>query len=336
MNKNFFENNDEFPNSDAGSIIYNNSSDRFSYKITEPIIIDSNEDELKKYFPNLNSIKRNYLLIIAAFRLNLDENLFKKNGRDYLAGNILKHIKERFYVCSSAIIRDLDQLMQYQKIDDLDLKNVTDEKFIGAIVDNYINEFYERITFEERNIHEILLRESSPMVVNPFFGYHFSPDEKIKVFFDAANCDLDLKKYFLRNLNYKLINTKNSYKKLEWFNDEEGKLEAAFDYFRKKNKIINCNFSNSDEVKKYFYMNFYNNQDSIDLAFNKICALYANRKSRSNKLTKQANFSLSDKSIKNIKKLSLEHGVTKSKIIDIVFGNESIFNDVKTKMKRFN
>ena len=83
-------------------------------------------------------------------------------------------------------------------------------------------------------------------------------------------------------------------------------------------------------------MNFYNNQDSIDLAFNKICALYANRKSRSNKLTKQANFSLSDKSIKNIKKLSLEHGVTKSKIIDIVFGNESIFNDVKTKMKRFN
>ena len=298
-------------------------------------IENSKMDILNKYFPNLNSSRRNYLLLIAVFNLSLDESLFNKIGERYLAVNIIDAIEREGDKGISPLLISLDKLMQYKKIDDSDLEFVTNGKFVNSIVDSFIDEFFKNEYWKGEVNYDVLLIKSKSGLANPFVKYNFSANDKIKIFFDAANCTYETKKNLLLSLKFKLNSFQNLYKKLEWFNDDE-RLSAACDYFKKRNHIFNEVFLNSDELKSFFYSKYGTNQDSLELAFGKIRALFGNRKNRLNKITKQANFSLSEKSIKNIKKMSMEYGVTKSKIIDIVFSEELLLNEIKNRIKKIN
>lgn len=292
-------------------------------------------DTLNRIFPNLNSNKRNYLLLIFILNLNFNINCLNKTSERSLAREVLKCMPFEWRNDGNACVEYIDELMLSVKIDDLDFEIITQEKFIGHIVDYFINDFFVRGNFGENIKHDMLFYFETPFTKNPFLKYQFPASEKIKIFFDAARCSLDLKRKEFERLKFKINDAKNKYRRLDWFDNKE-KLDAAHDFFRKKYLGFNTNFLTLDDVKSHFYLNFLDNEDYIELAFKKISALYGNRKNRNSSVTKQANFSLSKKSIKNIDKLSMEYRVTKSKIIDIAFSNDLILNEIKNKLMNLN
>ena len=291
----------------------------------------SNLDILNRLFPNLNSSRRNYFLLIVILNLNFDDSVFNKKLECNLATNIVNNIPMEWNE-NNPMVKHINELMILKKIDDSELEIITREKFVGCIVDDFIKDFFAYRNFGGFIKYDVLNNSEYMSSGNPFLKYKFSANEKIKIFFDAANCSFDRKVEEFELLKLRINSTRNLYRKLDWFHDDKDKLSAACDYFKKKDTSFCNNFLNTDEVKEFFYLNFKNEIEFIEFTLAKIRGLYANRKNRKNQITKQANFSISEKSVKNIKKLSVEYGVNKSKIIDAVFSNDFLLKEIENKI----
>lgn len=165
-----------------------------------------------------------------------------------------------------------------------------------------------------------------------FESVSFSNREKIMFFFDAWHLpsqSKDMKLECLKSNAHKFLQL---YNKCKWFDNKPEGLKAAHDYLKQFD--ANCGyFSDSDDLRIYFFKEYKDNAEKFKLSIRDIQMLFNNRKSRATKSTKQVNFSLSEKSIKNIKKLSSNHEENRSKIVDAIFKNDELISYIDKYLK---
>ena len=165
-----------------------------------------------------------------------------------------------------------------------------------------------------------------------FENVSFSNREKVIFFYDAWSILPHIKDINLKRLKSDAHTFLQLYDKCKWFDNKPEGLRAAHDHLKEFD--ANCGyFSDSDDLRIYFFKKYEYNAEKFELSIRKIQMLFNNRKSRATKATKQVNFSLSEKSIKNIKKLSLNHEENGSKIVDAIFKNDELIRYIDKHLK---
>ena len=218
-----------------------------------------------------------------------------------------------------------------------DFKRYSSSKKIEENYFDFIGESkYERF-FYEMYINDSIIKgfendlpNGRNLLNNDFSGaklifedVSFSNKEKIIFFYDAWHILSPRKMIDLEQLKSNTHKFLQLTSRCKWFDDKPDGLKAAYDHLKEFD--ADCRFfSDSDELRIYFLKTYGYNPEKVELSIRKIQMLFHNRKSRATKVKKQVNFSLSEKSIKNIKKLSLTHEENGSKIVDAVFKNDEL------------
>lgn len=165
-----------------------------------------------------------------------------------------------------------------------------------------------------------------------FENVSFSNREKIMFFYDAWHIPSQSKYMDLERLKSNAHKFLQLYNRCKWFDNKPEGLRAAHDHLKEFD--ANCGyFSDTDDLRIYFFKKYEDNAEKFELSIRKIQMLFNNRKSRATKSTKQVNFSLSGKSIKNIKKLSSNHEENGSKIVDAIFKNDELIRYIDKYLK---
>lgn len=166
-----------------------------------------------------------------------------------------------------------------------------------------------------------------------FGNLSLSNKEKMMFFYDAWSIEPSMKEIDLEKLKLHAYKFLELTSRCKWFDNEPNRLTAAHDHLKKFD--ANCGyFSDSDELRIYFYKTYGFNPEKVELSIRKIQMLFHNRKSRATKVKKQVNFSLSKKSIKNIKDLSLTHEENASKMVDTIFKNDELMRYIDKYLKK--
>ena len=146
---------------------------------------------------------------------------------------------------------------------------------------------------------------------------------------DFWRADIQEKNAFLEWVKKEFDKYFQETKFLAWYEKEVDRPQIAFDYLRMKDSFLTVTSFGSDleGLRILFYEKIRAGEDvrMLDL---QIKRYYHNKKSRENKATKQANFSLSDQSIKNIEEMAGKYRVTKSMVVDAIFRSQSIMKQV--------
>lgn len=267
--------------------------------------------------------------VSASLKVGID---FKNQSTNYIKNQICQEMSERNIQISS-LKYDLDRYVNSNKIDDCEFNFIKESKFEEYICNDAINYHINHLEYRNSIFNSrksILSGEDSLNLIFKNISFHFR--DKFIFFFDAWDVDFNSKMKSLVLFKSFFISALDFYKKFDWFSDDEKKLEAAYDHLKKSDPECMC-FQSHEDLKIYIFKKFDKNRSEVELILKKIKTLYNNRKSRSQKSTKQFNLSLSEAAIKNIIKLSSTYGADRSKTIDIIFRNPKLISHINDFLK---
>ena len=286
-------------------------------------------DQFDKIFEGCSIDERGFRYLAAALRLGADsrfrmQSSFKIDVMQVLSSNA---------GWTEAIVRDFKRYNISKRLHESNFGFIGESKFEEFICNSYIDEIFGSNFANQLPGNRFSFNEKFSGLRLIFGNIGFSIREKIIFLFDAWDVAPSAKEIELRRLEVRVFEAQQLTQRCSWFDGKPDRLLAAYDHL--KNASAGCSrFSDSDEIRIYFYKNSRENPEKVDLSIKKIQMLFNNRNSRATKATKQVNFSLSEKSIKNIKKLSMAQGENRSKIVDAVFGNDDLVRYMAEYLKR--
>ncbi len=273
------------------------------------------EEELKTLFPGLLMNLRELKFLVAYFRINCNLENLTKTG-------IIEKVVTELRVRSNEIPL-IKSLIDSPKID------IEEFKFI-----------------EKSKSQEWLVRKAIERLINE--GGVLLPQNVLQSGLDQT---LGIKDLFIALIDWWRIEVQQKIAFIEWVRNEfdrylektsfiawyekEGdRPKIAFDYLQMKDFSIKNSFSNSgyEDLKILFFEKIRAGED-VQIWDLQIKRYYYNKKSRENKATKQANFSLSEQSIKNIEKIAKKYRVNKSMVVDTLFKSPSLTKQIDMALK---
>ena len=273
-------------------------------------ISPSSEEDLKTLFPGRIIGIRELKFLVGYFRIECNLANMTKNA-----------IVER-------VLIDLNfKKDQISLIDGyFDLVKVDAEKF------EFIGKSKSRIWLTNKAIEALLNRAGIQLpqdIGRSGLVYTLGVQDLFIFLMDFWRADIQEKNAFLEWVKKEFDKYFQETKFLAWYEKEVDRPQIAFDYLRMKDSFLTATSFGSDleGLRILFYEKILTGEDvrMLDL---QIKRYYHNKKSRENKATKQANFSLSDQSIKNIEEMAGKYRVTKSMVVDAIFKSQSIMKQV--------
>lgn len=280
-------------------------------------------DQFNELFKNYSIDDRGYRYLATALRLSVDVRWVRTPDLKAQMMGVLNLNPDWLH----ALEVDFKRYFYSKKLDIDDFDFIGESKFDRFICDSYID---EKIYLGYRNKlpgNRFSLGENLSGLKFIFANINYSIKEKIIFLYDAWDITSSAKAIDLGKLKDRLHESMQLTRGCKWFDAKLDSLSAAYDHLRREDPGCGY-FFDSDELRIYFYKKYGASPESVELSIKKIQMLFNNRKSRATKNTKQVNFQLSDKSIKNVEKLSVKYGENKSKIVDFIFSNDKLLRRV--------
>lgn len=273
-------------------------------------ISPSSEEDLKTLFPGRKIGLRELKFLVGYFRIECN-----------LANMTRNAIVERVLIELNLKKDQISLIDGY-----FDLVKVDAEKF------EFIGKSASRIWLTKKAIEALLKRASIQLpqdIHSSGLEYTLGVQDLFIFLMDLWMADIQEKNAFLEWIKKEFDKYFQKTKFLEWYEKEAGRSQVAFDYLRMKDSFLtDTSFGSDLEGLRIFFYEKIRVGEDVRMLDVQIKRYYHNKKSRENKATRQANFSLSDKSINNIEKIARKHGVTKSMVVDAIFRSQTIMKQV--------
>lgn len=284
-------------------------------------------NEFDRKFEIYSIDERGFRYISSMLELGVDLNELKSSQRKI---EVMKRLENKPDL-SLAFDIDFSRYYNSRKLDIQDFNFIGDSRFERFIYEMHINSMIEKSFINFLPCKGGQSSEYSASLKKLFDAIIFPIKEKIIFLYDSWNVEFSEKRMWIERLRADAFETSRIVRGCKWFDGNDDRLLAAYDHLKAD---PNCGyFYDSDDLRIYLFKSYGSNPDKIELNIKKIQYLFNNRKSRTTKATKQANFSLSEKSIKNIEKLSSKYGENKSKIVDAVFRDDELIRYVDEFLK---
>lgn len=274
-------------------------------------------EDLAEMFPGTTLGLRELKFLVGYLRIDCDLEKIKK---DLLEKIVLDRIKNHIL--------------------DIEKHNI-----LAFLMEAKISE--EKLSFiEDRKSHLYLtlkiinqLKLNTPLILTRQINY-----DRLKLVFNPKDLLI-----FLISLKFEPIEGKNKntdiftltfnnhlskIKFIKWYEESSDRISIAHEYFIKKGYLtfeFSTPFSIDDLM--IFFWDDARTKDQVNLIDINFRRYYHNKKSRENKSTKQVNFSLSIKPIKEINRLAKKYGLKKSTIIEIAFKDKSFLTQIDLALR---
>lgn len=275
-------------------------------------ISKSDREELQDIFPGIKLGLRELKFIIGYLAINCEIDRLSESA---IQSEVLSNVRTR---AREEQIGFINRFLKDARFDEGELAFIEDSKSHGFLV--------EKIIENLRNNSGILpygnLKSGE---VKHVLGYK----DYLIFLIDAQIGSLESKRNLVeivKSIYYKYAQKTDF---IKWYRAEKDRVPLAFEYFRMRGLYFS---TQSDFLDVHDLMIFFwddrRTKEEVKLLDVNFRRYYHNRKSRETKATKQANFSLSDKSINNIEKIARKYGVTKSMVVDAIFRNQLIMKQI--------
>lgn len=280
-------------------------------------ISKSDKEELQDFFPGVKIGFRELKFIIGYLAINCEiERLTESAIQSEVLLNIKKHARKEQIGFINGSLREA-------RFDADELSFIENSKSHNFLVEKIIENLQNNSKFS-------LYGNMRSGRVNHVLGHK----DFLIFLIDVQSGLLDVKRSFVEIAKSTFYKYTQKIKFIKWYEEAEDRVPLAFEYFKNKGLYFSLqqNFLDIHDLKIFFWDGGKTPEQIrlMDLNFRRY---YHNKKSREKKVTKQANFSLSDKSINNIEKIARKHGVTKSMIVDTLFKSPSLAKQIDMALR---
>ena len=277
----------------------------------------SDKEELHGLFPGVKIGLRELKFIIGYLAINCE---IERMTESAIQSEVLLNVKMH---ARAEQIEYINRSLREARFDVDELSFIENSKSHNFLVEKIIEKFRENSNF-------IFYGNMRSRKVNYVLGHK----DFLIFLIDAQIGSLDVKRSLVEIA--KLIFHKYAQRVnfIKWYKEEKDRIQIAFEYFKMKGICfsLESNMLDIHDLMIFFWSNEKTQEQNklVDINFRRY---YYNKKSREGRTTKQANFSLSEQSIKNIEKIAEKYRMNKSMVVDAIFKSPSLVKQIDLALK---
>lgn len=265
---------------------------------------DPRYDTFNNYFPTFSGGKRSIIFISIILDINIDFHNLSEQA------------------CKDAIGQRLNMQEKIYRHDDV-RRYLSEIKLDHGLFDFVFKSRFDYFLIKEEIVGLMNLMNLEKSISVSMANLSLHPKDAIIFLMDYWNFEIIAKEKYILDMKSRFLSVENTLKPLQWFQKDDDKVIAARDFFNRGKSADFIRINDVDDIKIFFYQ-YIDKPDSIYSQLAKIKSLFSNRKAKSNKNSRQCNFSLSPEIDDKISKIALSSKMTRSAVVESVFGEIEI------------